>query len=80
VYSSETWAMRVEDMNRLERADRIMVRSMCGVLLGEEKSSDELLGRLGFVSAADVFPKSRLLGMDMWRGRIWRTGCQSVGG
>jgi len=26
VYSSETWAMSVEDMNRLERAERIMVR------------------------------------------------------
>jgi len=25
VYGSETWAMRVEDMNRLERAERSMV-------------------------------------------------------
>jgi len=46
VYGSETWAMRVEDMNRLERAEGIMVRSMCGVSLREEKSSDELLGHL----------------------------------
>jgi len=36
--------MRVEDMNRLERAERIMVRSLCAVSLREEKSSDELLG------------------------------------
>jgi len=32
--------MRVKDMNRRERAERIMVRSMCGVSLREEKSSD----------------------------------------
>jgi len=50
VYGSETWAMRVEDMNKLERVERIMVRSMCGVLLRDVKLSDELLGRLGIVS------------------------------
>jgi len=43
-----------------------MVRSMCGVSLREEKSSDELLDRLGIVSVGDV----------VWK----RTGCQSVGG
>jgi len=74
VYGCETWAMRVEDMNRLERVEGIMVRSMCGVLLREEESSDELLVCLGIV--ADV----GCVGMDMWTGRMWRTGCQSVGG
>jgi len=44
VYGSEIWPMRVVDMNRLERADRIMVWSMFGVSLREEKSCDELLG------------------------------------
>ena len=29
VYGSETWEMRVEDMNRLVRAERSMVRAMC---------------------------------------------------
>jgi len=46
-------------MNRLERAERIMVRSMCGVSLREEKSSDEFLGRLGIVSVTDVVRKGR---------------------
>jgi len=45
VYGSETWAMRVEDMNRLERAEKIMVWSMCGVSLREESSDRELLTR-----------------------------------
>jgi len=60
--------MRVEDMNRLERAERIMVKSMCGVSLREEKSSDELLGHLGIVSVADVVLKGRLI----WYGHVER--------
>jgi len=35
------WAMSVENMNRLERGERIMVRSMCGVSLRGEQSSDD---------------------------------------
>jgi len=60
--------MRVEDMNELEGAERIMVRSMCGVSLREEKSSDELLGRLGIVSVTDVVWKGRL----RWYGHVDR--------
>ena len=33
VYGSETWAMKAEDMQRLERAERMMVRWMCGKTL-----------------------------------------------
>jgi len=54
--------MKAEDMNRLRRADRIMVRSMCGVKLRKKKSSDELLGCLGIVSVADVVRKGTVGG------------------
>src|SRR5260221_433675 len=47
VYGSETWAMKMEDMRRLERAERMMVRWMCGVTLKDRKTNEELLGRLG---------------------------------
>ena len=33
VYGSETWAMKAEDMQRLERTERMMIRWMCGVKL-----------------------------------------------
>ena len=33
VYASETWAMKVEDEQRLERAENAMIRWMCGVAL-----------------------------------------------
>ena len=42
MYGSETWAMNVEDMQRLERAEKMMMRCMCGVTLKDRKSSEEL--------------------------------------
>jgi len=33
LYGSETWAMKVEDDNQLERAEQAMTRWMCGVSL-----------------------------------------------
>ena len=35
VYGSETWAMKAEDMQRLERTERMMIRWMCGVRLSD---------------------------------------------
>src|SRR4029077_17215494 len=46
VYGSETWAAKVEDVRRLMRTERAMVRWMCGVTLKDRKSSDELLCRV----------------------------------
>ena len=40
VYGSETWPMRVEDQQRLERAERMMIRLMCGVSMRDRISSD----------------------------------------
>jgi len=51
-----------------------MVRSMCGVSLREEKSSDELLGHLGIVSVADVVRKSRL----RWYGHVEREDVEDL--
>ena len=46
VYGSETWAMKAEDVQRLERAERMMIRWMCGVRVSDKKASTELLSRL----------------------------------
>jgi len=45
VYGTETWAMKVDDMERLERTERMIVRWMCGVSLRDRKSSVVLLER-----------------------------------
>jgi len=49
VYGTETWAMKVDDMKRLERSERMMVRWMCGVSLRDRKSSVVWLERLSVV-------------------------------
>jgi len=67
VYGSETWAIKVEDMKRLDRAEKIMV--WCVVSLRKEKFSNELLGHLEIVSVADVVRKGR----SRWYGHVeWK--------
>jgi len=43
VYGSETWAMKVNDMRRLERAENTMLRWMCDLTLRDKKLTAELL-------------------------------------
>ena len=52
--------MKVEDLHRLERAERAMVRWMCGVTLKNRTRSDELMERLGVESITDVIRRGRL--------------------
>jgi len=47
VYGSETWAAKVEDVRRLVRTERAMVRWMCGVTLKDRKSSGRVVGSTG---------------------------------
>ena len=46
VYGSETWAMKADDEQRLDRTERVMIRWMCVVILSDWKESAELLSRL----------------------------------
>ena len=52
--------MKVEDMERLQRTERMMVRWMCGVTLKDRNSSKELLSRLKIESVLDVVGRGRL--------------------
>jgi len=56
------------------RAERMMVRSMCGVSLRDGKSSAELLSRLGLVGVSEVVEKIGFVGLGMWREKMWRIG------
>jgi len=53
LYTVETWTMKVDDMQRLERTERMMVRWMCGVTLNNKILSQQLLDRLGVVCVAE---------------------------
>jgi len=46
-YASETWAMKVLVMARLERTERLMIRWMCDVRLKSRTASAELNSQLG---------------------------------
>jgi len=46
-YVSGTLAMKVEDMARSDRTERVMVRRMCGVHLKSKTARAELNSRLG---------------------------------
>ena len=55
VYGSDTWPMRrVEDQQRVERMERMMIRLMCGVSMRDRIPSDELRRRLGFDSVSGI--------------------------
>ena len=55
VYASETWAVRVEEEQRMERNENVMLRWMCGVTLRDNVPTEardkipsvELRKRLG---------------------------------
>ena len=70
VYGSETWPMKSEDLLRLERAERMMWRWMCGVKLEDRRPSrpTELSKCLDVEPVADVVRRGRL----RWFGHVQR--------
>jgi hypothetical protein len=81
VYGSETWPVKAEDMQRLQRTERMMVRWMCGASLKDRKSSDDLNRRLGVERVADVVRRGRL----RWFGHLerkdnndWTSSCRNI--
>src|SRR5258706_385014 len=66
MYGSETWAMKAEDMQILERTKRMMVRLMCGVTLRDRNRNEELLSRLGIEGSSEVVRRGRL----RWYGHV----------
>ena len=53
-YGSETWPLKVEDITRISRADKTMIRWMCNVSLKDGISSDELRDRLRIPDITEV--------------------------
>ena len=81
VDASATWAMKIEDEQRLERAENAMIRWMCGVTLKDKCAMNELRERLGIVGVMDVVRKGRLA----WFGHLERrdtsdcvSGCREM--
>src|ERR1700690_2422071 len=81
VYGSETWPMRGEEIRRLERAERMMIRWMCGVTLKDRCKNDELRKRLDIEDVADVVRRGRLGWFDHLEGKDlgdWVSACRNM--
>jgi hypothetical protein len=81
IYGSETWPMKVEDMNRLERTERMMMRWMCSVSLKDRVPIEELRRRLDIESISELVRRARL----RWFGHVerkeqddWVSACRNV--
>lgn len=67
-YGSETWAMRADHDQKLQRAEMRMVRWMLRVSLRDEIPSEELRRRIGIENIRDIIRRGRL----RWYGHIQR--------
>lgn len=81
LYGSETWAVKVEQVQRMERTEMQMVRWMCGVKLRDRIPNEELRGRMGIESVKEALVRRRL----RWWGHIerreesnWLKRCQMI--
>ena len=57
---SETWALMVEDTQKLKRTETSMMRRLCGVSLKRHLSNEALRGKLGIDCVSDLVRHSRL--------------------
>ena len=68
LYASETWALKNEDLHRLERNENSMIRWICSVKLCDRKSMKELRRMLGLCNIASQMRCNRL----RWFGHLER--------
>jgi hypothetical protein len=81
IYGSETWPVKVEDVRRLERTERAMLRRMCGVKLAQRINSEVLYERLGVEKVKKVVRKGRLRWfghLERMNGNNWVSRCRKL--
>ena len=69
LYGSETWCLKENEMAILRRAERFMVRAMCGVKLVNKRNTVELMDMLGLKEAADKLARTKDV---RWYGHVLR--------
>src|SRR5206468_9226848 len=72
VYGSETWAMKVSNLQQLERTERTMVRWMCGITMKDRERLRDLLDCLNITGVAERVRHGRL----RWFGHVERKSMQ----
>ena len=69
LYGSETWCLRENEVAILRRAERSMVRAMCGVKLVDKRNIVELMNMFGLKEAADKLARANGV---RWCGHVLR--------
>ena len=69
LHAAETWAKKVDTLNRLRHNDRAMIHWICNVRAKDEVSSDSLLTKLGIQDLDVVLRTSRM----RWFGHVERS-------
>ena len=60
LYGSEKWAIKVEDIRKVQRSEMRMLRWMRGVSLSESKSNECVRSMLAIDDVAEVMQRNRL--------------------
>ena len=68
LHAAETWAMKVDTLNRLRSNDRAMIRWICNVRAKDEVSS--WMDELGFYIPSTVFQSFRDDGRVNMKGSV----------
>ena len=69
LHAAETWAIKVDTLNRLRRNDHAMIRWICNVRAKDEVSLDSLFTKLGIQDLDVVLRTSRM----RWFGHVERS-------
>ena len=75
LYGSETWATKIEDISKMQRSEKRMLRWMTGVSLSERKSNESVRSMLAIDDIAEVMRQNRL----RWFGHVERRDESCVG-
>ena len=66
LYASETWPTKVEDINRLSRNEKAMIRWTCSARLSDRRTMSELRRLLGLPDVGEVIRWGHL----RWYGHV----------
>ena len=69
LYGSETWCLGQNEIGILQRAERAMVKSMCGVKLMDKKLTKRKSQMLDFNETIDQLTKANSV---RWYGHVLR--------
>ena len=58
LYGSETWCLKENEVAIFRRAERSMVRAMCGVKLVDKRNTEELMDKLKLKETADKLARA----------------------